>query len=587
MAAFVGAGAKPDFIIDKIANKNLMDLLGPPKSMDLPERTLLRLGGRLMRPFWKRAAHAVLYAGSFSSENLQQWVDDVLAELLPERSRPIKFRDLPIPTWIVATDLAACGAKVWSSTESPSDEVAFAVRASCSIPGFFQPVQHGNNRLVDGGVLANLPSFVYARPGNGQPAYGDRVLAFQLKEDYKPPQAWSVDEILGRTVSAVVDGAIELQAGLQPDVHRVTIETGTIRATDFDKMNPKSIATLLDAGRNAVQEFFGREASEVRAHLDDWQACWSLDELYHAIVEDSELPVARVVVAMQSTDWFWRLFPSVLAWRFHGIPVDVLVPPGQVEPKEAQRRRFISGLGAGLFQTGHLPFRGVVLQRANDRQSSAFVLRSDRSQFEPLATRYFGVKHQEVVLAIRNALDGLIPKQRPPQAPPPELVPFSKDEVRARIATVAQYSQPDVKIVFENIDPAAVMPINKVIRAYKYRQIKRLASLYDQSKIPLFSCIGVRMTDGTVSPITPPVVEVRGDQRIVLEGNTRLYHCWRAGLPSFTGAVVYGVTAALPGRPTPIERVRVMAAEVPPSTAIEQHDENHFRWIERAMRPLA
>lgn len=64
----------------------------------------------------------------------------------------LSFADLSIPLAVVACDLLS-GEKV-ILREGP---LAPAVRASCSIPGIFDPVEMGPYLLVDGGVVDNLP----------------------------------------------------------------------------------------------------------------------------------------------------------------------------------------------------------------------------------------------------------------------------------------------------------------------------------------------------------------------------------------------------------------------------------------------
>lgn len=81
-----------------------------------------------------------------------------LEKVVPDR--PIE--ELKIPCTIVASDMVS------------TDEVVFrtgslfeAVRASISIPLFFQPVQIGNQLLIDGGILNPLPLHVIERtPGD-------------------------------------------------------------------------------------------------------------------------------------------------------------------------------------------------------------------------------------------------------------------------------------------------------------------------------------------------------------------------------------------------------------------------------------
>jgi len=75
------------------------------------------------------------------------------------RSRfPItKFEDLPIPFAAVATDLKSNAAVVMKD----QGDMPFAIRASCTIPGWYVPVADDQGRqLVDGGLVAVIPSAV-------------------------------------------------------------------------------------------------------------------------------------------------------------------------------------------------------------------------------------------------------------------------------------------------------------------------------------------------------------------------------------------------------------------------------------------
>lgn len=68
-----------------------------------------------------------------------------------------RFEDLPIPFAAVATDLHT-GAAVVMRDEG---DVAFAIRASCAVPGWYVPVVDAQGRqLVDGGLVANLPTSI-------------------------------------------------------------------------------------------------------------------------------------------------------------------------------------------------------------------------------------------------------------------------------------------------------------------------------------------------------------------------------------------------------------------------------------------
>ena len=65
-----------------------------------------------------------------------------------------KFEDLPLPFAAVTCDLET-GEEVVLKDKG---DLISAVRASCAIPGVFVPVEHEGRMLVDGGVVANVPT---------------------------------------------------------------------------------------------------------------------------------------------------------------------------------------------------------------------------------------------------------------------------------------------------------------------------------------------------------------------------------------------------------------------------------------------
>ena len=90
------------------------------------------------------------------------------------------FRDLSIPLSTVAVDLATGREVIFAS-----GPIARAVRASCSVPGVFEPVLEGEGVLVDGGLLNEVPADVVRRMG------ADVVLAVSLTADRRheaPPR---------------------------------------------------------------------------------------------------------------------------------------------------------------------------------------------------------------------------------------------------------------------------------------------------------------------------------------------------------------------------------------------------------------
>jgi NTE family protein len=81
--------------------------------------------------------------------------NDRLEEYLRSHLPITRFEELPIPLAIVATELNAGKPVVMRD----HGDVPFAIRASCTIPGWYVPVADEQGRqLVDGGLVAVIPS---------------------------------------------------------------------------------------------------------------------------------------------------------------------------------------------------------------------------------------------------------------------------------------------------------------------------------------------------------------------------------------------------------------------------------------------
>ena len=77
---------------------------------------------------------------------------DGLADIITRARRAERFEDLALPLRVIATDLDS------------GEEVVFArgplqpaLLASAALPGIFPPVEHDERRLIDGGVVNNVP----------------------------------------------------------------------------------------------------------------------------------------------------------------------------------------------------------------------------------------------------------------------------------------------------------------------------------------------------------------------------------------------------------------------------------------------
>jgi NTE family protein len=113
--------------------------------------------GRIVRP----------RLGFFDSQRLESYMTELIGDL--------QFADLAIPFVAVAADILTGQLVVLKE-----GSVAWAVRASCALPGIFTPVERGDQLLVDGGTINNLPVSAVREMG------ADYIIAVDLL----PPQGW-------------------------------------------------------------------------------------------------------------------------------------------------------------------------------------------------------------------------------------------------------------------------------------------------------------------------------------------------------------------------------------------------------------
>jgi NTE family protein len=95
------------------------------------------------------------YFGKVTFSRLGVQSNARIEEFIRARFPVTRFEDLRIPFATVATDLHSGEAVVMKDR----GDLAFAIRASCAIPGWYIPVLDEQGRqLVDGGLVANIPT---------------------------------------------------------------------------------------------------------------------------------------------------------------------------------------------------------------------------------------------------------------------------------------------------------------------------------------------------------------------------------------------------------------------------------------------
>ncbi len=156
--------------IDRVAGTSVGSVVGAMVSAGIPWQRILESARRID---WPDIASVAIPRRGFL--RMDRFEGLIRATVGVER-----FEDLPVPFSAVAVDLSSGKEVVFTS-----GPLARGVRASCSVPGVFEPLVEGEGVLVDGGLLNEVPADVVRRMG------AEVVLAITLTADRRhdaPPR---------------------------------------------------------------------------------------------------------------------------------------------------------------------------------------------------------------------------------------------------------------------------------------------------------------------------------------------------------------------------------------------------------------
>ncbi|HEX4146157.1 MAG TPA: patatin-like phospholipase family protein [Pirellulales bacterium] len=389
VAALIAAGADPGFVRRSLEKTQFRDLLKPAD----PGQSIFQLQGpSLGLPLLRRVSFGRFWqglqiaidAGLHSSEGIREWMEGVLVDVVrgPNslNKTAITFGEIRTPLYIVATDLISGRAKIWNQQTDSGTSVALAVQCSCSIPFFFQPVLVGDVFYVDGGLLSNLPAFVFADSKQStKSSLLSRTLCFQLQAEAEPdlrPPCSGLTDFGNLLANAAVGGATELQLSLQSDVHRVAINTGAVKATDFESIKESDVAMLYTSGQTAVEAFIRNERRSVR-DAPSRLHYRGFDEMLLLVVQALSDCQGSLWYSGADLYWLYFIFPALAFAVKRGVAVTVLVPPFERlkpgnQPDEMHRRKLIERLGGEVVVEGP-PFEGFLFDPESVDNAAAVI----------------------------------------------------------------------------------------------------------------------------------------------------------------------------------------------------------------------
>jgi NTE family protein len=175
---------------------------------------------------------------------------DKLEGFVKARIRTPLVEQLKVPFAAVATDLNR-GTRVILDR----GPVFKAIRASCSIPGIFEPLAYEGKLLVDGGVVENIPISVAREKG------ADIVIAVDISENVTNFKITNMLDVMMQSVN-IMFNEIVMAKKKDADV-LITPAVGDVGMLDFTQKK-KCMQAGIEATRKAIPA--------IHKAIEDWTA---------------------------------------------------------------------------------------------------------------------------------------------------------------------------------------------------------------------------------------------------------------------------------------------------------------------------
>jgi NTE family protein len=247
IASFIAAGYSSSEILNIMNEIDLKDFLDARKTI-IPAPL-----AKWMLIYWRLG----LYKGNV----LEKWLAEKLA-----LKGVYTFRDLPPNALrVIASDLTNSRLVVLPNDlpkygiPPESFSVAKAIRMSCSIPYFFEPVKiktiDGSNVMVDGGVLSNFPMWLFDQENvkKVRPVLGVKLSHDGSNNPHKNKIENAI-QMFGALFETMKDAHDARYISRKHVKNIVFIPTQGILATEFE-LSEERKKLLLETGEKAANEF--------------------------------------------------------------------------------------------------------------------------------------------------------------------------------------------------------------------------------------------------------------------------------------------------------------------------------------------
>jgi len=190
--------------------------------------------GSIIAAFYGNRMDLDMAAKLLSNLKKKHWLDlsvsglglisgDKIREIIKLLTHNKNIEDLHIPIAIVATDLEK-GERVVFRT----GPIYKAVRASCSIPGIFDPEQYDGKMLIDGGVIDRVPVQAVKELG------ANFIIAVDVGPTKNEVKIGSMFDVITHTIDIMESEILKFRL-IEADIV-ITPKVGHIGIATFDKV---------------------------------------------------------------------------------------------------------------------------------------------------------------------------------------------------------------------------------------------------------------------------------------------------------------------------------------------------------------
>jgi NTE family protein len=247
VAAFIVAGYSSKEIF------RLMDELDLSKLLDARKTRIPLPFAKWLFVYWK--------LGLYKGNELEKWIEEKL-----EAKGLRTFSDLPAQTLrVIGSDLTN-GQMIVLPDDlnkygiSPGAfSIAKAIRMSCSIPYFFEPVKlrtnDGVNILVDGGVLSNFPMWLFdnERSPRTRPVLGIKLSHSEYEHERHPIR--NAIQLFAALFETMKDAHDARYISKKHAKNIIFIPTEGVLSTEFQLTEEKK-QVLVQLGKDCAKQFF-------------------------------------------------------------------------------------------------------------------------------------------------------------------------------------------------------------------------------------------------------------------------------------------------------------------------------------------